>query len=1006
MGRRVIICITTLLQIVLLPSNAQQSGGIFYHLTSANGLSSDRTQAVIQDHEGFYWIATQDGLNRFDGSSCKIYRNNRNDSTSISHNNCIFLLEDDLGDIWVGTQVGLNRYKKREDKFERFYLSNPGIPFQETNSIRGLAKDENGNIWIASAGLWQFNIYSKKWSKFINDPNDATSIPPGSIFFLQYDHVNKGLWMSGRSGILFFDIAKRRFYSSNFNPQNLLILKTEINGDFFTIGDNGTIWFQNSSKYELCNYNLKDNAIRAIHIKPIGNSGFFSAGKKIWMTRWAKGPLIYDPQTNTIDSDFLSYYHPQSASSVIVSNIYIDNAGIYWISTDKGVNIFNPHAQNVKYYLLSQDISRVLFSITCIAEESTNILWVGTSQGLYKYQIAEKKYKRISEVHVNDDFVRCLFIQDDSVLWIGGHHELLRFDVKRNKVLEKNISITGAQSILRDSENNIWVATWESGLFEFSKSGAELQHYQKGVETDKTPASNKLVCASFSPKQSCLWLGYNGGNGFSCFYPGRQQFRHFKISRQSPSYVGSNTINCIMQDDKENLWIGTHGGGLVYFDQQKNNFTIYTQSDGLKGDYVHAILKDDSSRLWITTSNGLCIMESSTGSIINPAIDLSLASNDFVPNGIKLKNGSFLFFAGNKIAEINPISARSPYPSKILLNGFKIFDKEIPLTTVNFKAETIHLSYKQNFFSIQYSLIKPDPNSPVQYAYKLEGFDKDWNYGRERKIAYYTNVPSGHYVFYIKATDENGRWKYFSQSLAIIIKPPFWQRWWFIFMVTILIVAAIYVAYYYRLNQVKKFYSLRNKISQDLHDEVASALSGIKLYSELAKQQLKQEKNSNAQESLDIISTNATEMKEDMSDIIWAINPRNDSLGKLLQKLKSHATELANGAAINFEMKVDENLPEEKLNMEQRRNIYLICKEAIHNAVKYSKGNKIKMKVFKEDHTMQILIHDNGSGFDSNSFFPGNGLINIKARAKEIGAEVLINSKKENGTTIAMKMKL
>src|SRR5215469_8250845 len=131
MGRRVIICITTLLQIVLLPSNAQQSGGIFYHLTSANGLSSDRTQAVIQDHEGFYWIATQDGLNRFDGSSCKIYRNNRNDSTSISHNNCIFLLEDDLGDIWVGTQVGLNRYKKREDKFERFYLSNPGIPFQE-----------------------------------------------------------------------------------------------------------------------------------------------------------------------------------------------------------------------------------------------------------------------------------------------------------------------------------------------------------------------------------------------------------------------------------------------------------------------------------------------------------------------------------------------------------------------------------------------------------------------------------------------------------------------------------------------------------------------------------------------------------------------------------------------------------------------------------------------------------------------------------------------------------
>src|SRR5215470_17971143 len=192
--------------------HAQMGGGIFYQLNTSSGLSSNRTQDIIQDREGFYWIATQDGLNRFDGSYCKVYRYNRNDSNSLPHNNCIYLLEDDNGDIWIGTQMGLSRYKKKEDKFQRFYLSNPAYPLQEVNSIRALAKDDKGNIWVASAGLWQYNIYSGKWKSYINNVQDESSIPPGFVFLLQYDKINGGLWMSGRTGIIFFDLASQTFY--------------------------------------------------------------------------------------------------------------------------------------------------------------------------------------------------------------------------------------------------------------------------------------------------------------------------------------------------------------------------------------------------------------------------------------------------------------------------------------------------------------------------------------------------------------------------------------------------------------------------------------------------------------------------------------------------------------------------------------------------------------------------------------------------------------------------
>jgi len=1006
MSRRLVILLCC--GVSFAACHAQENGGIFYQLNTSAGLSSNRTQDIIQDREGFYWIATQDGLNRFDGSSCKVYRYNRNDSTSLPHNNCSYLLEDENGDIWVGTQMGLCRYRKKEDKFQRFYLSNPTYPFQEVNSIRALAKDNKGNIWIASAGLWQYNIYSGRWKNYINNVDDDSSIPSGFIFLLQYDSVNNGLWMSGRTGVIFFDLASHAFHHAQHNPNNSPIFKTDLAGGLFSVDAKGTIWFQNGSTYELSNYSLTTNMVRAMQVpKPSGISGLFVAGEKVWIPRWAKGPLIYDPGTNTIDSTFLINYNPRSPSSFLVSRVYTDRSGVQWIATDKGVNIFDPAAQNVKYYVMNLETFRTAFSITCIAESNENVLWIGTNQGLFEYHISERKYEKIAQVKVTDDFVRCLYMQGDSVLWIGGHHELLRFDIKREKLLDKIFAVSGVQSILSDDADHVWAATWQSGLFKFSKDGKQWVHYEKGQDVQRTPASNKLICVSSLPNRFCLGVGYNGGNGFSVFHTKDGTFEHFKIGSDAPYYIGCNTINCIAPDGMGNLWLGTHGGGLVCFNQNKNSFKTYTQSDGLKGDFVHSISIDDSSRMWVTTSNGLCIVEPSTGSIIDCDIDLSLSTNDFVPNGIHRKNGKFLFFAGNKIIEVNPaLFDHARYDSKILLSRFKIFDEEIPFSQSMAENQRLSLSYQQNFFSIEYSLLKPNPASPVHYAYKLDGFDKDWNYTKERRVAYYTNIPPGHYLFHVKAANERGKWVYLSNAIYIDIIPPLWQRWWFVILVGLILSACLYLLYRFRVTQVKKFYSLRNKISQDLHDEVASTLSGIRLYSELAKQQLQKQDVANVQQSLKVISENASEMKEDMSDIIWAINPGNDSLGRLLQKLSSYANELTKAASMNFEMKIAENLPEEKLNMEQRRNIYLICKEAIHNSVKYSKAIELHMDVLKRDHSMHIVISDNGCGFQPDSTSAGNGLINMKARAKEIGAALAVESGNGGGTVVELKMKI
>ncbi len=990
--------------------NAQQGGNIFYNLTTANGLSSNRTTTVIQDRQGFYWIGTLDGLNRLDGTSCKVFQHVEQDSTSLSDNNCISLLEDDNGDIWIATLMGLNHYRK-DGKFDRFFFNNPRENFEKTNWIWGMTKDSSGNIWVTTRGLWQYNIYTKRWKEWLHSTEDDASIPGGIVNNPVYDKKRNCLWMSGSDGFIQFDIRTEKFYHKKNNPRGIILLDEENYGSPIVIDDNSDIWFYSSSEAKVCKYNVVQNSLENNHIKLW--RGIFSMNKdnrnRLWIHFWYGPSYIYDPANNTIDSVFLNGYHSQSPISNHARDLFIDRFGNYWISTWKGVTIFDPDAQALKYYSLDNSPGHPFkesFAITTIAEQNDSILWLGTSEGLYQYNLYQRKltYRKEQLLKNNLGYVRSLFFQNDSILWVGGWAEVFCYNIRSNKVINYFNSVNLPQSIVKDAEDNIWIGTWRDGMYKFSPSGQLIKQYIKKASSSESLRSNNLVCLGMNSQGNDLWIGYNGGDGFSMVNLPAQQFKHYKISASNEDKFPSNAINCIRQDGRGNLWLGTFGRGLICFDPSNESYKTIMQSDGLKGNFINAILTDDSSRLWISTTNGINILDTKNDDIIQTNIDLSFAGNDFLANGFVRKNKKFMFFAGSKIVEVDPNTYyRAVNSYEILLSSFKIFDKEKYLSAFD---RTVKLTYRQNFFSLDYSLLKPNPNSFTQYAYQLKGFDKDWNYVRERRTAYYTNVPPGQYDFLVKASDENGKWIYFSKPLEITIKPPFWQQWWFIAAAVILITTSLYLFYFYRIDQLKKILAIRTKISQDLHDEVASTLSGIRLYSEMAKQQLQNQNTEGTQRSLNVISSNANDMAQDMSDIIWAINPLNDSFKKLLQKLKGYATEISIAANMKFDCTITDQIPEERLTMQQRRNVYLICKEAINNAVKYSLAKNLMMVVERANHAVTIKIQDDGSGFDKTNGSPGNGLVNMKERAKEINAGLEINSYNHGGTVIELTVKL
>jgi len=318
-------------------------------------------------------------------------------------------------------------------------------------------------------------------------------------------------------------------------------------------------------------------------------------------------------------------------------------------------------------------------------------------------------------------------------------------------------------------------------------------------------------------------------------------------------------------------------------------------------------------------------------------------------------------------------------------------------TTIETTKE-IKLSYRENVFSFTFAalnFVHPENN---KYAYKLDGFDKDWNYtDASKRFANYTNLDAGEYIFMVKGSNNDGVWNETPTTLHLIITPPYWKTWWFRLLVILSLAGIIYALVRNRLNQILKLQRIRNKIASDLHDDVGSTLSSISIFSELAKQQSKE-----VTPLLNQIGENARNMLDTMADIVWTINPENDNFEKIILRMRSFAYNLLGAKNIAFEFDADESISKLKLPMEVRKNLFLIFKEAANNMAKYSEASRALFSIKYSNHQIKFLIRDNGKGFDEATVAKGNGLKNMKRRAKEIGAQLLIESGIGDGTTIQL----
>ncbi len=795
----------------------------FRHLTTDDGLSQNHVYAILQDHQGFMWFATRDGLNRYDGNSFDVFKNNPGDPESLSYNFVIDLFEDDCGYLWIAAG-GVNKFDPETGRFTS-YRHNPDNP----NSISGdevnsIAQDHQGYLWFGTAydGLNKFDPATGIFTCYRNDV-DGNFV--GTINSVIVDSQGD-IWFVGDRGLF------------HLNPQTLQVTRKLIRidhlaADYLYEDKDCNLWLLTYSpvvglvKYDRQTDRFTKYPLDADVIGLASSNILDNKQNGFWIPS-SKGLYSFDRETGRFTNIFQHHEtNPHSLNDNKVVSIYQDRAGLLWLGTETGgINILNYQQEQFCYYRHSPADPQTLSSgkVIAIHEDPDGILWLGfspraldrfdRSTGLITHYVpgneSENKLGKGSDVN-------SICKDKQGNLWVGGWNSGLdRFDehtgqfkhYKYNPNNPNSLISNNVLSICEDNDGNLWVGQ-SGGLSFLNPKTEQFINYRNDPAN---PASLGLidVCVVYQDRSGVLWLG--GCNGvLSKFNSNTNNFTNYTPDPRDPQQLNGGNISAIYEDQSGTLWLGA-GDGLYRFNRENGKVTRYTESKGLPSSSIGGLLEDKAGRLWLSTRNGLSRFNPQTGIFRNyDAID-GVQDNDFSETCYwKGRSGEMFFGASKGFYAFFPEDIRdNPYVPPIVLTDFRLFGKSVPIGngSVLEKAisltDSLTLNHKQNNISFEFAALSYAAPEKNQYRYILEGFDAGWhNVCSKERLAVYTNLKPGNYVFRVQGTNQDGVWNKKGKTILISILTPWWQTWWLRGMAVILLVGMVVISFRFSLRNIK-----------------------------------------------------------------------------------------------------------------------------------------------------------------------------------------------------------
>ncbi len=824
----IIFLLLSLISIV----NSQQKRLQFKHLTTDNGLSQSWIHSVIQDKYGFMWMGSEDGLNRYDGNSFRIYKNNFRDPYSISNNGILTLYEDSKGDLWIGTRKGLNLYDRKNDRFIRYTRWPDGIT--------SIAEDKDKILWVGTgSGLYSLDLKNDSINTYSIpgdlSRNSVSRFLGGQILKIFVDSKNN-VWIGSFNGLHLYvreDSSFINYFHDENNPHSIS------GGEVRSIleDDAGRLWIGTSLGLDLF-VNNQEHSLkgRFIHFqntvednKSISDgpvlSLFEDDKQNLWIGIQNGGLDIINLKTFNKNAATFNHFKndPNKGNSLSNNSIYSitqDKQGNIWISTfGRGINIVNPLGDRFIHYKSEIGNKNSLSNNQVNAFlEDNDLLWIGTEGGLNRYNKREDKFKHyvhdpLNKRSIGSNAVWAICKDRRGNLWIGTWGGgLNRFDYKTetfehyyNDPKDTNsISSNNMFSIYEDSRGNLWIGTMGGGLNMFDYKNNRFVRY---TESNSNLYTN-YVPSIIEAKSGDLWL--SNENSFERFNIKTKQFENFIHSENDSTSLSSTKAISIYEDNKGNLWMGTDAG-LNLFNKDTKGFKCYRIEDGLPDNTINSIVEDNHGNLWLSTDKGLSKFINAINLPVktefrNYGYGDGLQGNEFCPRSCCKGTDGKLYFGGpNGFNVFDPDKIiENTYIPPIVITGFNVFNKpellgERGINKGLDSTEDLVLSYKQSMFSFEFAALNYISSYRNQYAYKMEGFDEDWNYIGTKNTATYTNLDPGEYIFRVKGSNNDGVWNEEGVSMPILITPPFWQTLWFRVILLAVFLGIIYWTYQWRI---------------------------------------------------------------------------------------------------------------------------------------------------------------------------------------------------------------
>jgi ligand-binding sensor domain-containing protein/signal transduction histidine kinase/DNA-binding response OmpR family regulator len=806
----------------------------FHHITTDNGLSKSSVTCILQDKQGFMWIGTFNGLNRYGGYNFTVYQYDQNDPQSISHNYISSILEDHEGQLWVGTSDGLNCYNRSTDNFKHYRHSNSDSKSINDNQIESIFEDSKGRLWIGtrnggldlldrSSGSFTHNVYNK------NEKNSLSSNFVRTIF----EDSNKNIWIGHRNGAIdvLYDkhkIFKHLSYQGGKLTTSSVMSIVESPDKNIWVGTQGDGLFRiqaNNNSILIVAHYLHNTSQQTSIVGNIILSLMIDHNGKLWIGTEDEGLNILDIPKGKFYSYKTDPLEYSSLNNNSIYTIFEDNIGNIWLGTYAGgVNLLTGGRAYFQYYkhITGNNNSLIHNNINSFWEDEERNIWIATGgKGLDFFDRQNKKF-----IHYNNnkssiaaDVILSLYEDESNNLWIGTWaNGLYQFNRKTKKITqftkEKNgLGSNNIFGILEGKNGELWLCTFWGGLTCFNTKSQSSVVYN----TENSDLSDNDLRTITKDFQGNFWIGTDVGLDY--FNPETKVFRSYQHKDDNKNSLSKGFVTYILESKDAALWIGTTGG-LNKFDRKTNSFKHYNVQNGLANDEVMCIVEDDSGFLWISTNKGISKFNPKSGVFKNYDASDGLQGNEFnARSGTKTRQGEIIFGGNNGFNIFQPEELKSnPFIPPVIINDLKIFNKPVPIGGQDsplveniIDTKELVFSYKQSVFSFGFVALNYTSPEKNQYAYMMEGFDHDWNYVGSSRTATYTNLDPGNYIFRVKASNNDGIWNEKGASILITIEPPFWKTWW---AYTIESIFVLMIAYF-----ILNYYTSRQKLRNALKME-------------------------------------------------------------------------------------------------------------------------------------------------------------------------------------------